>query len=97
MYCVYFLRSKKTNKVYVGFTEKEPDDRLREHNNGSNEWSSANAPLILLYYEKYLCKDDAINREQFYKMGFGRKIRDAIIQTVSTNTGEAKGPYEIGI
>lgn len=79
---VYFLESLKNGKLYVGSTEKLPDDRLTEHNNGSNKWTKENGPLKLIYYEKYFCKRDAEDRELFYKTGFGRMIRDAIIETV---------------
>ena len=82
MVYVYFLESLRNGKIYVGSTEKLPDERLIEHNNGSNKWSKENGPLKLIYYEKYFCKRDAEDRELFYKTGFGRLIRDAIIETV---------------
>jgi len=79
MYYIYFLISIKKNKVYVGFTEKDPKERLKEHNHGSNIFTSQNKPFKLIYYEEYICKSDALKREKFYKTGFGRKIRNAII------------------
>jgi len=60
-------------------TAKIPCERLKEHNLGSNKWTRKNGPFSLLYYEKYFCKADAMQRERFYKSGFGRKIRDSII------------------
>ena len=38
LYFVYFAKSLKNNKVYVGLTRKEPEIRVKEHNNGSNKW-----------------------------------------------------------
>lgn len=84
MFCVYFLRSVKNNKVYVGYTSKEPTQRLSEHNIGTNSWTSANKPFNLIYFEEYICKEDAIKRERFYKMGFGKKIKQAIIGVLGT-------------
>lgn len=79
---VYFAKSVSSQKIYVGSTHVDPKLRVEQHNQGSNKWSSANLPLKLVYYETYICKKDALTREKFYKTGFGRKIKDAIIRTV---------------
>ena len=79
MFYVYFLRSLKNSKVYVGMTEKESYERLIEHNHGKNKWARENKPFILVYYESYVCKPDVLKREKFYKTGIGRQIRDAVI------------------
>lgn len=82
MFFVYFLRSLKNNKIYVGKTTKTPTDRLEEHNKGSNQWTKANGPFKLIYFEKFECSIDMNMKELFYKSGFGKKIRDAIIAVV---------------
>jgi len=82
MFYIYFLQSQKNNKVYVGFTEKEPNQRLKEHNQGSNKFTRENKPFKLVYYEKYYCKKDALQKEKFYKSGFGKKVKTAIIQSL---------------
>ena len=82
MFYVYFLLSLKNNKVYIGLTDKDPNLRLEEHNQGSNRWTSLHRPLKLIYYEKYFCKLDAQARERFYKSGFGRQIKYIICQTI---------------
>lgn len=82
MYHVYFAKSLKNGKVYVGSTEKEPEERIIEHNKGSNTWSRNNRPLKLIYYESYICVTDARKREMFYKMGFGKKIKNAIVSSL---------------
>ncbi len=79
MYSVYFLESIKSGKVYVGFTEKDPAFRLKEHNAGTNQWTKQNRPFKILYYERYLCKADAQSREKFYKSGVGRGIKKSIL------------------
>ncbi|MFA5175551.1 MAG: GIY-YIG nuclease family protein [Patescibacteria group bacterium] len=91
MFYIYFLKSKKNEKVYTGITEKDPLVRLKEHNNGSNQWTKKNGPFKLLYYEKYFCKQDALSKEKFYKTGIGRKIRNLILVAVSAKGGPASG------
>lgn len=78
MYFVYFAKSLRNGKIYVGFTSKDPTKRVQEHNQSSNKWSSQNKPLKLVYHEAFICKEDALNREKFYKTGVGKRIKKAI-------------------
>ena len=71
--------------MYVGCTEKDPKIRLHEHNSGSNEWSTDNKPFDMLYFEPYCCKEDALRREKFYKSGFGKLIKNSIIETIENH------------
>lgn len=82
---VYFIQSIKTGKIYVGYSSKDPKIRLKEHNLGKNKWTHNHRPFKLVYYEKYLCKQDAIFREKFYKSGFGQKIKDIIVKYLTEN------------
>lgn len=79
MYFVYFAKSLKNNKIYVGFSSKIPSIRVMEHNQSSNKWSKSNAPLKLIYYERYLCKADAMQREKYYKSGIGKRAKLALV------------------
>jgi len=83
MFNIYFAKSLKSMKVYVGLTNKTPSDRVAEHNHGSNVWSRSNGPFDLIYYEKYYCKEDAAAREKFYKSGFGKRIKKLICEEIS--------------
>jgi predicted GIY-YIG superfamily endonuclease len=74
MYFVYILRSLESGKTYVGRTELLPETRLRQHNLGSNEWTSHNGPFELIYYERFHCKQDSMERETFLKSGVGNKL-----------------------
>ena len=80
MFSVYLLKSIKNGKSYIGYTEKSPKERLEEHNNGSNNWTSENGPFILKYYETFICKEDALRREKFYKSGQGKKLKSIILK-----------------
>jgi predicted GIY-YIG superfamily endonuclease len=89
MFYIYFIKSLKNGKVYTGMTEKNPKDRITDHNYGSNKWTKENGPFKILYYERYLCKKDVQNRERFYKTGVGRLIRNSILKVMESlnNTG----------
>ena len=67
---------------YVGYTSKNVDERLHEHNLGSNIWTKANSPFKLVYYESLYCKQDALHREKFLKSGMGRKIKNILINNI---------------
>ena len=82
MYYIYFLKSLKNNKYYIGRTSKLPIVRLSEHNLGSNTWTKHNSPFKLVYFEKYYCLQDGIQREKFYKSGFGKYIKKIIIEKI---------------
>lgn len=79
MFYVYFAKSLRNGKIYIGFTSKNPISRVREHNQGSNRWSKQNKPLKLVYYETFICKEDALAREKFYKSGVGKRIKKVIV------------------
>jgi predicted GIY-YIG superfamily endonuclease len=82
MFYVYFIKSLKNKKIYTGMTEKHPNERLKEHNYGLTKWAKENRPFYMIYFEEYFCKTDACKRENFYKNGIGRKIRNAIINVM---------------
>lgn len=91
MPCIYFAQSLKNGKVYVGYTSKDPQVRVDEHNHGSNQFSKNNRPFRLLYYEKYFCDQDARLREKFYKSGFGKQIKGIIVKLAVERTVSSVG------
>jgi putative endonuclease len=82
MFFTYILKSLKNNKRYVGYTSKELFVRLKEHNSGCNNWTRQNKPFILIYYEQFNNKAEAIKREKFLKSGQGRKYLDEILKNI---------------
>jgi putative endonuclease len=79
MHYVYVLKSLKNGKRYIGFTSKDPNERLTEHNNGSNIYTRHNGPFKLVYFEQHEDKDFARKRECYFKTGYGRKYLNKII------------------
>ena len=84
MYYVYFLRSLKTGKIYVGQTAKHPTIRTEEHNAGLSRWTNQHRPFKLIYFESYQCRDCAEHRESFYKSGQGKYIKKAIVTALES-------------
>ena len=77
-YSVYVLHSLKNGKRYIGMTGQDPRERLKEHNSGTNEFTRANKPWKLVYFEMNYCKACALKREAFLKSGQGRKVLDLL-------------------
>ncbi len=72
MFYVYILKSKKDNKLYIGYTDNLKR-RMEEHNSGGNKSTKFRRPLELIYYEAYKSEDDAKHREDMLKL-FGRAL-----------------------
>jgi putative endonuclease len=73
VYYTYVLLSERDRKFYVGFT---PDLRARieKHKKGLVKSTKSRLPLTLVYYEACLNKQKAIEREKYFKTGFGRRF-----------------------
>ena len=69
----YILKSKKDNKLYVGYTDNLKN-RIQKHNKGLVIATKDRRPLDLIYYEACLNKEKAVKREKYFKTGFGRRF-----------------------
>ena len=65
MYYLYILRLSNY-QIYIGFTNNIRK-RLEEHNDGKVLTTSKYLPAKLIYYECYLSKKDALQREKMIK------------------------------
>ncbi len=73
MYYVYVLKSKKDSSLYIGRTS-DLRRRMQEHNDGRSKYTKYKRPWMLIYYEAYRSKRDAIARERQlkeYKSAYG--------------------------
>lgn len=72
---VYFLKSRRFDKIYIGFTSNL-NNRIETHNHLKNKgWTKSFMPWELIYYEEYTSKSkgDALKREKQLKTAQGRK------------------------
>jgi len=67
MYFVYLLKSKKSRKLYLGYTNNLKK-RLTEHNQGLSRAIKPYIPWQIVYYEAYFSKEEAIRREHNLKL-----------------------------
>ena len=67
MYYVYILKSKKDQKLYIGYS-KNLQERIAKHKTGQVPATKYRAPLELVYYEAYKSSRDAHKREAMLKL-----------------------------
>jgi len=66
MHYVYILKSKKNGSIYIGYAVNVLE-RLKKHNAGMNKYTKKFTPWVLIYFEGYFSKEDAIKREHNLK------------------------------
>jgi putative endonuclease len=93
MHYVYVIQSdKKRDRFYIGFSD-DLKRRLKEHNDGSN-YSTRGNKWRLVYYEAYLTRAAAIQRERVLK-GDGRTRRH-LMERIRSMLNKAKEPFNGG-
>lgn len=80
MYYVYFLKSIRDKKLYIGCTSRNPIDRLKDHNNGRVTSTQNRRPLKLIYQESFEDKHLAFKREWHLKHSKGYQEKLEIIK-----------------
>jgi len=78
-YYVYVLISKKDKKFYIGYTNNL-QRRINQHNKGKTDSLKNRRPLKLIYFEGYINKKDAQEKEKFYKSGRGHEVLKKILE-----------------
>jgi len=89
MYYIYVLFLKRYQELYKGYTDNL-EKRLHEHSRGLVRSTRNKRPLELIYYEAYQNKLDAMDRERYFKTGWGgvylRKVLKNCIKGNSLKT-----------
>ena len=70
MYYVYILQSQKDESLYIGYTS-DLEKRINDHNAGRNISTKPFRPYVMIFYEAFIDKRDAIAREEYLKSGWG--------------------------
>lgn len=71
MFYTYVLRSKVDSRFYKGHTS-DLENRLKEHNSGKTKSTKGYVPWKLVYFETFDTKEEAMNRDKFFKSGIGK-------------------------
>ena len=66
MHYFYILYSEKVNRYYYG-SSKNPEIRIKLHNQGATKSTKSGMPWELIYTECYLTKTEALRREKEIK------------------------------
>ena len=72
MFYVYVLRSRKSQRLYTGFT-RDLRKRFNQHNENKSGFTSKRGPYDLVYYEACQDEEDATSRELYLKSGMGKR------------------------
>ena len=78
-YYVYILQSQKNNSFYIGYTA-DLRKRFKQHNSGKSQATKPFRPFKLIFYEAFLERIDAKNREIYLKSGYGRKTITGLLK-----------------
>jgi len=72
-YYTYILKSTMTGGLYKGHTS-DLRERLQLHNSGKTKSIKSGIPWILVYYEEFGTRQEAIIREKYFKSAAGRRF-----------------------
>ncbi len=90
LYYVYVLQSVRFKKLYIGFTSNITN-RLKEHNNGLSQATKPYIPYDLIFYETFINKRDAKNREKYLKTGWGlRSLKKTLKNSLQIESKSAR-------
>ncbi len=78
-YYVYILFSKKDLKFYIGSTS-DLKKRFLNHKRGEVASTSYRGPFLLIHYEYFISKKDALAREKYLKSGYGHEQLESILR-----------------
>ena len=85
MYFIYILYSSKTDRYYIGSTDKI-EARLKHHNSGSTPSTKAGAPdWVIKYTESLSDRRSALKRELEIKKKKSRKYIEWLVSITNTN------------
>jgi len=76
---VYILKSVKVEKYYIGSTSNL-EKRIEFHNSKRARWTKRYQPWILIHFEEYSTRAEAIKREKYLKSlkGISSKLEKII-------------------
>jgi putative endonuclease len=82
MYYLYILKSKISDKFYIGQTENL-ERRLFYHNSGYSKSTKYGVPWELAYTEKFTSRSEAYRREQEIKSQKSKEYISQLVENLS--------------
>ena len=79
---LYIIKSERNNKYYIGVSSNI-GKRLSQHNAGKEKSTKSYVPWVLVYFEKYDSRGEAMIRERFIKKQKSHKWIDRLIEAGS--------------
>jgi len=86
MFYTYILKSKKSGRLYTGYTN-DLRKRLSEHTKGKSGYTKKRGPFGLIYYEACTEQKDARSRELYLKSGKGKRYLKTRLKRFLFRTG----------
>ncbi|OGI62987.1 excinuclease ABC subunit C [Candidatus Nomurabacteria bacterium RIFCSPHIGHO2_01_FULL_40_12] len=86
MFYTYIIKSKKSGKLYTGYTN-DLRKRFKEHNEGKSVYTKGRGPFELIYYEACTEQKDARSRELYLKSGKGKRYLKSRLKRFLFRTG----------
>ncbi|MGH2574883.1 MAG: GIY-YIG nuclease family protein [Ignavibacteria bacterium] len=83
LYFVYLLYSPRHKRTYVGQT-KDIGLRLQRHNLRKVKSTKPYCPWILIHWESYTTRSEAMQREKWFKSHGGRRFISNLISNAET-------------
>jgi putative endonuclease len=77
MFSVYIIESEATLVWYYGFTERNPAERLIEHNGNHHHFTAHKGPWKLIFVRNFEHKADALKFEKKLKSLRNKKFIQA--------------------
>ena len=69
----YVIKSIDQDYFYKGHCENI-DERLKQHNSGMTQSIKKYIPFELVYSEAFSTREEAVEREKYFKSGAGRRF-----------------------
>jgi len=69
----YVLKSLSSGKTYIGQTHNL-ENRIKAHNEGKSPYTKGRGPWVLIYFEEFNTRAEAMEREKYFKTGKGREF-----------------------
>ena len=82
MYYLYILKSKISDKFYIGQTENL-ERRVFYHNSGYSKSTKYGVPWELVYTEKFTSRSEAYRREQEIKSQKSKEYISKLVENLS--------------